>query len=438
MVVVPPWPGVYTVDSQAMLASARAGRVSDWYSPVLVSLWRVVDAIGVPPSVVFLVSTVVVVVALLAIYRLALPRVWAMVATAGTVLFPPVYGLLGWVGRDVWFLALVLVAAAALGWASLVPERRVALLAVAWIAAWFAADARQNGFPVLAVVGGVTAWLVASAWRHRVLLIGGAAVVAVVLGFGLQRAAHTVTVQRDFAPEQVVYFQDLLAVSLWIDESLVPPELLPSDREDEVRRLWVPAQVGAVLFREDPPVDYRPRRGHERRTRLLRDAWLDMITSHPIAYLAERGDLFRRLLGLGDTPPGAWFRESDQIRGISPGLRQQLPGLNDVRAAYLEAFESGEPGRGGPLHRPWIYVLLGLSGSIALIVTSSRLRVIGWTLLALQASLQSVLAFAAPLLEYRFQLFQIVLGIVAAVLGTHALVTASGVARRRVLPGAPP
>lgn len=221
--MVPPWPGVYTVDSQAMLASARAGQVSDWYSPVLVSAWRVVDAIGLPPSFVFLITTVVVVVALLAVYRLALPRVWAMVATAGTVLFPPVYGLLGWVGRDVWFVALVLVVAAALGWASLVPERRVALLTVAWVAAWLAADARQNGFPVLAVVGGVTAWFVASAWRHRVLVVCGAAIVAVVLGMGLQRAAHTVTVRRDVAPEQSLYYQDLLAVSLRIDESLVPP-----------------------------------------------------------------------------------------------------------------------------------------------------------------------------------------------------------------------
>lgn len=196
---------------------------------------------------------------------------------------------------------------------------------------------------------------------------------------------------------------------------------MPRDRLDEVRRLWVPAQVGAVLFREDPPVDYRPYRGHDRRTRLLRDAWLDMITSHPIEYLVERADLYRRLLALGDTPPSTWYRESDQIRAISPGLRQRLTGLNDLRAEYLELFESGEPGRGGPLHRPWIYVLLGLGGSIALIVMSSRLRVFGWTLLALQVSLQVVVAFAAPLLEYRFQLFQVVLGIISPILAAPAL-----------------
>ena len=412
LIVVPPWPGVFTIDSQAMYRMANAGNVDDWYSPILVSMWRVALAVGLPSSAVFVTATAVVVVGLLTLYRLALPRWWALVATAATVLFPPVYGLLGWVGRDVWFLGLLLVVAASLGWATVLPARRFPLVTLAFTAAWLAADARQNGFPALAVVGGAAAWFVFSGRRHRWWLVIGASLLTILLGVAAQRAARIVAVQKDVSPEQVLYFQDLLAVSLRLEESQVPRELLPRDQLDEVRTLWVPAQVGAVLFRDDPPVDYRPRQGSARRTRMLRDAWLDMVTTHPFAYAVERADLYRRLLGIGDTVPGAWYATTDVIPGTAAaGLRQRFDALNDARGDYLRLFEQGAPGTGGPLHQVWIYLALGLVSAAAIVAAGPRLRAFGWTMLALQLLMQLVLVFAATLLEYRFELFQVVLGL---------------------------
>ena len=237
------------------------------------------------------------------------------------------------------------------------------------------------------------------------------------MGLGLQRAAHVVTVQRDVSPEQVLYYQDVLAVSLRLDESQVPPSLLPRGQLDDVRRLWVSGQVGAVLFRDDPPVDYRPYAGSGKRTRVLRDAWIEMITDHPFDYAAERLDLARRLLGIGDAIPGAWYATSDDLDWEgSPELAQHFTNLNDLRGDYLHAFDSGVEGFGGGLHRAWIYLVLGLLSAGLIIALDPRLRVFGATLLALQIALQLVLVFAAPLGEYRFELFQIVLGIVAAVL----------------------
>ncbi len=417
IVVVPVWPGIFTVDSQAMYKMVQRGEVDDWYSPILVSCWRLLEWFGLPPATVLVGTTVVVVVALLAIYRLALPRRWALVATAATVVFAPVYGLLGWVGRDIWFLAMVLTMLASLGWASIRPRWARPLVSTALVTAWFAADARQNGFPVLAVAGGVGAWLLIREVRHRWLWVIGAGVLTVVVGLGLQRAAHVVTVQRDVSPEQVLYYQDVLAVSLRLDESQVPPSLLPRGQLDDVRRLWVSGQVGAVLFRDDPPVDYRPYAGSGKRTRVLRDAWIEMITDHPFDYAAERLDLARRLLGIGDAIPGAWYATSDDLDWEgSPELAQHFTNLNDLRGDYLRAFDSGVEGFGGGLHRAWIYLVLGLLSAGLIIALDPRLRVFGATLLALQIALQLVLVFAAPLGEYRFELFQIVLGIVAAVL----------------------
>lgn len=419
LVVLPVWPGIFTVDSQSMLEMARQGTVDDWYSPVLVTLWGFADNLGFPPSGVLVVATVVFIAALLALYRLGLPRHWALVATSLTVVFPPVFGLLGWVGRDVWFVGLVLVSMASLGWASTRPQRRPALIALALVAAWFASDARQNGFPVLVVTVVASAVLVVGPRRRRWLVVVGTSTAAVVAGLALHRVAESVVVQRDVAPELSLYYGDLLEVSFRLDESLVPRQLLPPSELDEVRRAWVPGQVGAVLFRDHPLVPF-PRFSSPPWLGDLRGAWFDMILDHPAEYAVVRGDLYRRQLGIGGhTVPGAWYAVSDELDWEgSPGLQQRFANLNDARRTYLEAFDADAPGSGGPLHRAWIYLLLGLAGSLAIVMHHRRLRLLGWSTLALQVLMQAVLFFAAPLVEFRFELFQVTLGIALAVIGT--------------------
>jgi hypothetical protein len=321
----------------------------------------------------------------------------------------------------VWFLGLLLVVAASLGWATVLPTWHLPLVGIALVAAWLAADARQNGFPAMAVVGGAAAWLMFGSRRHRWLLVIAASALVVLFGMAAQRGARVVAVQKDVSPEQVLYFQDLLAVSLRLDDSQVPQQLMSADRLDDVRRLWVPAQVGSVLFRTDPPVDYRPYEGSGPRTRALRDAWFEMIANHPFAYIVERADLYRRLLGVGDAVPGAWYEISDRLpyQG-SRDLQQRFSGLNDIRSEFLQVFDSGAPGSGGPFHDAWLYVALGLGSALAIVAAGTRLRVFGWAMLALQISMQLVLGFAATLLEYRFELFQVVLGIALAVIAARS------------------
>jgi hypothetical protein len=146
LVCVPVWPGVFTIDSQAIYSAAVAEDVDTWYAPTLGWLWGMADSLGMAPAGALVIGVAGVVLTLLAAYRLWLRPVAARLATAATVLWPPIYGMLGWVGRDVWFLALLLAVVALVGWAARLPHWRWPLMSAAGVAAWFAYDARQNGF----------------------------------------------------------------------------------------------------------------------------------------------------------------------------------------------------------------------------------------------------------------------------------------------------
>lgn len=74
LVCVPVWPGIYTIDSQAILQAGRHGEVSNWYAPLLGWAWGLIDGVGVPPGVVFVVGVVAFVGAVLALGKQLLPR----------------------------------------------------------------------------------------------------------------------------------------------------------------------------------------------------------------------------------------------------------------------------------------------------------------------------------------------------------------------------
>jgi len=364
------------------------------------------------------------VVAVMCCLRLGLGRTGSWIATAIVTMSPPVYGLLGWVGRDVWFAALALGTVAALGWAIRIPERRWLLLGVAFATAWFAADARQNGFPVLLVVGGVAGWAWSTRSNDRApdrrtawLQIVAASLCALLVGVASAIAVRGVVVDRTIAPQEALYYQDLLAVSLKTDELLVPAPFRRTDDLDRIRKRWIPGQSGAVLYVPGGPVRYDP--GEPSGT-AVRNAWLAAIVHHPLAYASVRGELTLQILGARKGTLSAWFDRSDHLARWTRQFAQDLPRLASVRADYLDAFDASPRGSPGPLHAAWMYLVSGLLGGALLVARGGWRRVFGWVVLALQLLLQGVLFFAATVAEYRFEYFQVILGIVVTILGAHA------------------
>jgi len=415
IVVVPVWPGVFTIDSQTMLRAARENRISNWYAPVLQCVWGGLDGAGLPVGTALVLCTVGLVAAVLACFRLGIRRVPACIATALLVLWPPVYGMAGWVGRDVWFVALTVAAVAAMGWAIRRPRHRWPLLGGAFAAAWFAADARQNGFPVLVAVGGLMGWAWARQARatHTWLRVCAGALAALVVGLGTHAVVARIATERTYAPDEILYWQDLVAMSLRRDELVFPASLRTADLT-AIREAWIEGQVGSVVYPADPLVDYAPyTAGHGDE---VRAAWARAVLDHPIDYLIVRADLATKSWGLRSGNLSAWFDRSDALNRASRELRQRFTGLADARANYLDAFDRGR-GTPGVLHMPWLYLLVGIIGSVALLVVGASARVFGVATLALQVLLQGVLVVAAPLVEFRFQYFQVVLGPVIAGVG---------------------
>jgi hypothetical protein len=419
LVCVPVWPGVFTIDSQAIYEQAVADDINNWYAPVLGWVWGVAHHAGLPPSAMLVAGVAGVAVALLATYRVWLGVAASRFATICTVLWPPVYGILSWVGRDVWFLALLLGVIALLGWAAKLPDHRWSLVAIAAVPAWLAFDARQNGFPVLALWGGIAAWwaMAQPRWRWAVVPIA----VLLVLGAsaGIRLAAHAAIDVRRMYPEQYTYYRDLLAVSVALDQSQLPRSLFPSQDLDAVRRL---PQIDSAFAGTDPPlVAYNPYEEGERLTARIADAWLNMVRKHPLSYLEVRVRLHAEQLTIGTPARSTYFATSDELNTpLSHRFRQSFPGLNERRLGYLDVYED-QPGVGGPLHTVWVYLLIGLVSASVIASVPGPTRVLGAGVLLLQVTLQGVLAFLAPVVQYRFELYQVVLGIVLAICAIAAI-----------------
>lgn len=427
LVAVPVWPGIFTVDSQAIYRAATEGRISTWYSPALGWLWGVADHAGMPPGGVLIGALVLVVTALLAIYRLVLGRRSARVATAATILWPPVYGLLAWVGRDVWFLAFLLSVLALLGWAAKLPQHRRVLLAVAGVPAWLALDSRQNGFPVLAIWGGTAAWLLVTDRRWQRAVSPVAAVLAVSCGVGLQAATRSVIVSTHDNPQQWLQYRDLLSVSLARDESQLPESLFPSQDLEAVRLRGLPDAFAGP----DPLVAWNPYQDGAAIQAQVAHAWWTMVKNHPLDYLRARARFFVPQLMIGHPARSAYFGWSDELDWERSGeLRQSFPTLNRGRLRLLTIFEGNAVARGGPLHVVWLYVLLGIAASLRLAFVSDPTRTLGISALLLQVTLQIGIFFFAPTVQYRYQLFQLILGI-AMTIGAAATLRRPATRRSR-------
>jgi len=239
-----------------------------------------------------------------------------------------------------------------------------------------------------------------------------------LIALGTLAGVRSFVVVRDYAPEEMLVYQDLVAMSLRRNEMLIPDRYLRTDDLDALRANWVEGQIGSIVYQADGPVRFEPyTRGH---VDALQSEWVRSALRHPSDYAVVRAKFALQLVGLRAGMVGAWFDRSDTLRWRgSTELRQRVTAMADVRASYLDAFDGDTPGSPGPLHQPWLYLMFGIVGAILFVAIGGTARVFGWAVLALQVLLQLVLAIAAPVVEFRFQYFQVMLGIVLLVVGVQ-------------------
>jgi hypothetical protein len=413
LVSVPVWPGIYTIDSQQILQDARLGEVSNWYAPLLGWVWGLIDGVGIPPGVVFLVGVFAFVGAVLALVRQFLPRSMARVVTLGVVLFPPVYGLLGWVGRDVWFAtAAVGITACALRAhrTAGVSNWNVGALGALSIVA---ADARQNGAPFALLGFGVatagvlrlrSGSLVRGA-RSTVIACG--AIAGLLIVGGLQSAVTKV----EHHPEQIMLARDLTAVTLDTGSPAMDDFLFPSQDVELLEHRLGGLDPDAVIALDPPVARYSPWSGGPGAGVIndeYQQQWIDMIKRDPVSYLRMRLDLYLDQLGITREVRSPHFERSDELPGGAEGVENSFPELLRIRNLVL-SWTDGTAGSGSILHAPALYLVAAMSSiwQIGRRVGERRAAVV---LVAVLAAMQALLFFTAPTSQYRFQFFQVVIG----------------------------
>lgn len=417
------WPGHMSADTLTQVEQARTGSYTNQHAPLLIALWHPFFERGAGPGWVLTAQLLTFSLGCFLVLRAVFRPLGAALVTAALCLFPPVFGMLGYVGRDTWFTALlVLTFGLTVRAAQRRGRRRIAFAAVAVAAAWLTLAARQNAAAAVVVALAMLAGVLLGAWadrrpafpalvashRRRIVVAAAIGVVATVALMGTQVLAQRALQVADVNPEQYLYIYDLAALSEDDRENQFPAAIMPERGMAPVDRYWNVDSVNGYLFTADAPIATPL---PDRLVGRLRDAWLDAIRENPLDYLDERGTLMLRQLAL--TRRAMWTYHP-QIDPNPWGYAVKFPELNRRAKEYVQHFADAALD-GGILYRVWFYALLALAGAVVLMRRSRGATVACAGALGLGAiTYQAGLFFGAMGTQYRFQLPLVVAGLLCA------------------------
>jgi len=390
------WPGYMSWDSAYQWWQARNDQFDSVHPPLMAMIWQLSDRVVEGPGGMFALQAALLWSAL-AMFAAALPvrPAWRVGIVLGLGCWPPLFGLVPHVWKDLWTLAGFAWALALLAHDLRRPHRgwrAGALLAIAFACA-FRHNAITGALPLLA-------WI---AWRELSLRTGASAsasrraAASVLVGVALvvpvwalallpsldARVRHTEKVWS------VVTLWDAAAVSLAEDRLVYPPELVdPSLTLDELRGKFVDYsntsvfELGKLRHSFDGP--YTP----AQREALDGLAW-SLPTEHPRAYFGHRWRLGLLLFGWDREalPDGLVFMPGLHPFNDNPPVAPQASGLHARTQAGLWKLVDT------PLFAGWIYLLACLAVVAVAFTRFRRSDVIGLA----GAVAASSLAYALPL-----------------------------------------
>ena len=369
------WPGHMNGDSLSMIGEARGTyELNDHHSPVLVWLWKLAWPVIRPGEILVLQVSAVLLGGYL-VARAAFARLGAALVSIAACLSPPVFGNLGVISRDTWFLGFLLLAFGFLVLAARSPERRKLGLWGALVFSVLTMFARQNAAAavvVVAVAGFAILLGPRFAERGRLVRWGApvaAGLAAVVLALGLQVGATKATGADPVHPEQYLYLYDLAGLSVRDGSNDFPADVYMGD----VATLEQQSSLDTIIplaFGQDAAI---PMPRPDAQVAEMRDEWFDQITDDPGQYVEWRWDAYMKQIGV--TSPGVFIYHPF----IDPnpwGYAIAFPALNDVVTGYQELF-ADEYLNGHKIQLAWFYLLLALCSAIALFVAGGTAMIVG-------------------------------------------------------------
>jgi hypothetical protein len=400
------WPGHMSADSLAQFDQARTGDLTNHHSPILVAMWYAGwHVFSAGPGWVLFGQVAVFLAGFFLLLRVALQPLPAALVTAAVAFFPPVFGMLGYVSRDLWYIApLVLTFGLVAHAGQTSGRRRAVLVAAAVAAAWFTLASRQNAAPAVVVACILLAALVLPVWRDRTRIwrIGAAVVAGCALCLALMASQFGVNAAlgvRDVDPQQQLYIYDLAAISERERENLFPPQVLRDRSMRTIDERWNIDTAGTYIFGADAPI---PVPLSARDHRLVTESWRDAVLEHPLDYLGERTELWLRQIAL--TRSAAWiYHPVIDVNGF--GFVVRFPELNQAAKDYVETFATNENLDGGPLYAVWIWLLACILASVILLRRGRPWGFLVAGAFALSGlTYQSGLYFGAMATQFRWQL----------------------------------
>lgn len=423
-------PGYMSFDSAYQWQQGRLGRYDDVNPPVMAMLWGVVDRVVPGPLGMFVLQAVLFWTALAGIASgIAWRPRWQVLLVLGWGLWPPLFGLLAHVWKDVWTMALFALAVWALQAELRRPSgllRGAALLALL-LGCAFRHNAISGALPLVAWWAARTLRAHAlpagrAGWRLLVLTL--AAGVLVQLGAGLP-SRHPAA-RRVGAVWSPVPLWDMAAVSLREGRLLFPPGFATPELTLDELRGYFSEYSGTTIFQT----------GHVRNTfywshsaedeRRLLMAWLRLPVDHGRAWAAHRLRLSALLFG--------WDRAGRPDFLVFSLTRYELAGNPQLRyrPSRAQPYVMGRLMRlaGTPLFAGWLYLLLAFVTAVVCGRIAARPPSPPRAGLALAVAL-SCLAYALPLVlvaasaEFRFFSWPVL----AALLAPPLLATSGGESR---------
>ena len=424
LICLPFWPGHMSADTLAQIAQVRdLGILNNHHAPLLMALWKPFFELGAGPGWVLTLQVAAFLAGCYLVLRTVFGRVAAAVLASAVALWPSVYGMLGYLSRDTWFAALLVLTFGLVARATQREGRdRRAWIALALVAAWLTLAARQNAATGVFLALAVLVALLPLAWLHRggrvrrtvVALAAGAALTVAMMV--TQVAAGAALSVDDVAPEQIVYIYDLGALSVRDQANRFPPSVVEDRSAEAVTTRWNPDSVVQLVWAPGAPVAETPLSPEQ--LAALSDRWRDEITGEPLEYLDVRWELLKRNLGLTAPTQYVYHPRVDENQW---GYAPTFAGLNADAKQYVEAF-ANRLLEGSVLHRSWIYLLLALAGAALLLRRRPALALLSVSALGLTALLHQVgLFFGTPQNGYRLEFNVTVTALLVAAVAVGAL-----------------
>lgn len=306
-------PGYMSPDSIYQLEQARSGYITNAHPPAIAIIWSLVDRVYPGPLGMLLIQNALFWGGLALFASSLRMRVRFQVLVVLAIgLFPPVFGLLGTIWKDVWLLGALTMVVGLLSHIPLVRKPAVITVGAA-VFSVLAVGVRHNAIIALLGLAFWAANLVPfirerTGFRRFLYSVGGAVLMVAIVVAMSTAISRQVIDRYDPIWLRVATF-DIAGISVREGTMLFPsdsPVLKEGVDLDDIAAAYWPRYFD-TLYRDfcgdgscPPPVLNLVRDDAE--LSRLRSTWFESIANHPVAWLQHRWAVFSHVLGITDFP----------------------------------------------------------------------------------------------------------------------------------------